>query len=230
MQIQTVLAKISAEVERGFDTFGSPHLMLRTWRREVWPAGAPGHGRLLRVTVDLPNPFSVDDLAELGGIDRLGLELAEKESRLIFDPSAAKQMTSTSDVLDDAVRRALAQSMGVSHHLGIWMNFADEERIASGSSRPWDGLGDEPAYAYWGTWHRVPVFQTNFVKSGEVWVLGDRSTRLLVYPDQERSGRISVLLDRSRAPQHLEARLWLDLSMRDPRAMHRIAFDARTGT
>ncbi len=217
-----MLAELARKAEVGFDTFGTPHAMLRVWHREVWPAGPPRHGRPLRVRVPLPSPFTIEELRALGGVDRLGLQIAEAETRLILDESAATNARSTRKDLDQSVRSAIRHCLGVSENAGIWMNFADEAHIAGESSRPWDGVSKEPAYAYWGEWHRVPVFQTNFIGPGDFWVLGDRSTRLSVYPDQDGAGRLSLFFDRATSPQHLEARLWIELSARDPRALHRI--------
>lgn len=215
------LAKLSRAAEAGYDMFASPHMMLRRWNREEWPAGTPRHGEALRVRVDLPQAYTPDDLAGLGGVDRLGLALAEQVTQRIFGVRAATLTSTALSDVDITVRRAIGICLGVGEHVGIWMNFDDERYPRGDFASPWDGMEVEPAYGYWGRWHRQPVFQTNFVPEGEIWVLGDRSTHLSVYPDQDGAGRVIVALDHTR--QRLEARLWCELHARDTRALHRIA-------
>lgn len=216
-------AKLTRETEESFDHFGDLHMLFRRWHRETWPAGPPRRGTLVRVSWGLPDDIPTAKLESVGGIGHeFGLELARREAALFFDPGHASDHSARPDELDSAVRSAIRSCTARGLAAAVFLNFEDEHLLPGLGAVAWDGVAQMPVTGCWGTWHRQPVVLSNLTRPGMVWVAGDVSARLHVYPDQPDAGRVALVLIECGAGRSLEARVWCEFTHREPRTLHRI--------
>ena len=226
-----LLERLTNVVQGRYDALGIAHMILRSWGRETVFDGPPKYRDPSRLMQTGPY-WLLDDSsgAETVVADDIAQELAGDELRGLLDDGAAASAggtASTPDVLGGQVRAGLF-ACAAGGGAVILVNPNDERVIERAGGARTGEDGDLLGPWNWGRWHGRRVLETTYVHRGSIWVVGERTARLHIYPERRGGPLIGLRVagERNGRPS-IQACMWREFVEPEPRARMVIAFDPR---